>query len=376
VNNRFFTIIKGGKANHRRGIINTPNGVINTPVFMPVGTLGPVKTTTPAELRSLGAEIILNNTYHLYLRPGVEIIQNAGGLHKFTSWDGPILTDSGGFQFYSLGALRKITDEGISFQSHIDGSKHFFSPETVIDIQSAFGSDIVMPLDVCLSSPSDYQSTRRAGNLTVDWVERSIKRFNSIDTTSQQSALFGIVQGGTYSDLRREYAQRLSEHDLPGYSIGGLAVGEDKELMWEMVAITNEILPKDKPRYLMGVGTPADIIRAVALGIDMFDCVMPTRNARNGTVFTHSGRLVIKGAKFARDNNPIEEDCNCLACRRFSRSYIRHLLNVNEILGLRLTTIHNLYFYLNLMREIRESIENDSFPEFMSGFLSQFEENC
>ncbi|MCP4632451.1 MAG: tRNA guanosine(34) transglycosylase Tgt [candidate division Zixibacteria bacterium] len=369
----FFSLINGDRVGARRAVLTTAHGKVNTPVFMPVGTLGPVKTTSPDEIAELGAEIILNNTYHLYLRPGVEIIENAGGLHKFTGWNKPILTDSGGFQFFSLEALKKIHNDGIEFQSHIDGSKHFFTPETVVDIQSSFGSDIMMPLDVCLPSPSDLSKTKEAGELTMEWLKRSITHFSNLHKENK-GTLFGILQGGTSIELRQEFSQRFAELDIPGYAIGGLAVGEEKEAMWEMIEVSNEILPLDKPRYLMGVGTPADLIRAVALGIDMFDCVMPTRNARNGTVFTHDGRIVLKGASYSQDYSPIEEDCSCYACRNFTRAYIRHLLNVKEIFGLRLTSIHNLHFYLRLMRRIRKSIENGSFESLKNDFLNRFEE--
>jgi queuine tRNA-ribosyltransferase len=353
--------------------MNTVHGPVNTPVFMPVGTLGPVKTMAPDEIADLGAEIILNNTYHLYLRPGIDTILKAGGLHRFTGWDRPLLTDSGGFQFYSLQVLNKVRENGIEFQSHIDGSKHFFSPGQVIDIQVKMGADIIMPLDVCLPSPAEHRRAREAAQLTLDWLKISVDRLHSVRGDGSQK-LFGIVQGSTYPDLRSEFAGRTAEFDLDGYSIGGLAVGEKKEDMWEMVGITNDLLPGDKPRYLMGVGTPADIVRAISMGIDMFDCVMPTRNARNGTVFTDRGRIVLKGANYSQDYAPIEDDCGCLACRQFSRAYIRHLLNVNEILGLRLTSIHNLHFYFNLIRKIRKAIEEENFEKFAKDFLDRYEE--
>ncbi|MBD3169998.1 MAG: tRNA guanosine(34) transglycosylase Tgt [candidate division Zixibacteria bacterium] len=364
--------MKGGKDTARGGRIVTAHGVVHTPIFMPVGTLGPVKTMSPDEMENLGAEIILNNTYHLYLRPGVEIIEGGGGLHEFTGWRKPILTDSGGFQFFSLEALNKVRGDGIEFQSHIDGSRHFFSPQDVVDIQVTFGSDIMMPLDVCLPAPAEQNKAREAGELTIEWLAGSIKRFNE-KTSPEKQKLFGIVQGSIYPELRREMALKLTELDLPGYSIGGLAVGEEKELMWEMISVVNECLPEDKPRYLMGVGTPADLIRAIALGVDMFDCVMPTRNARNGTVFTHDGRIVLKGSAYSGDYKPIENDCGCYACSNFSRAYIRHLLNVNEILGLRLTSIHNLYFYISLIKSIRSAIDENRFESFMKEFLTRFE---
>ncbi len=369
---RFFELKKGGKTEARLSRLNTVHGDVTTPVFMPVGSLGPVKTMLPEEMKALGAEIILNNTYHLYLRPGIDIIEWAGGLHRFTRWNKPILTDSGGFQFFSLSALKKIREDGISFQSHIDGSKHFFTPEGVIEIQKSLGSDIMMPLDVCLPTPAEYAKAKEAGELTIKWLKRSIDRFSEV-THQPQQHLFGIVQGANFADLRREQALRLSDLNLPGYSIGGLAVGEEKDVMWDMIEAVNEYLPEDKPRYLMGVGTPADIVRAISLGVDMFDCVMPTRNARNGTVFTEYGRIVLKGASYSADFEPIEENCECYACSNFSRAYIRHLLNVNEILGLRLTTIHNLHFYLSLISEIREAISKEEFEPFKRAFLEKFE---
>jgi queuine tRNA-ribosyltransferase len=353
--------------------MNTFHGPVNTPVFMPVGTLGPVKTMAPDEIADLGAEIILNNTYHLYLRPGIETILKAGGIHRFTGWDRPLLTDSGGFQFYSLQVLNKVRENGIEFQSHIDGSKHFFSPGQVMDIQVKMGADIIMPLDVCLPSPAEHRRAREAAQLTLDWLKISVDRLHSVRGDGSQK-LFGIVQGSTYPDLRSEFAGRTAEFDLDGYAIGGLAVGEKKDDMWEMVEITDDLLPADKPRYLMGVGTPADIVRAISMGIDMFDCVMPTRNARNGTVFTDRGRIVLKGANYSQDYAPIEGDCGCLACRQFSRAYIRHLLNVNEILGLRLTSIHNLHFYFDLIRKIRKAIEEKYFEKFAKDFLDRYEE--
>ncbi|MBD3234778.1 MAG: tRNA guanosine(34) transglycosylase Tgt, partial [candidate division Zixibacteria bacterium] len=372
MSDKFFKLINGGKAEARLGKLNTAHGELTTPAFMPVGSLGPVKTMLPSEIEELGAEIILNNTYHLYLRPGIDIIEQAGGLHRFTGWEKPILTDSGGFQFFSLSALKKIQEDGISFQSHIDGSKHFFTPESVIEIQKSLGSDIMMPLDVCLPTPAEHSKAKEAGELTIKWLNRSINHFNEI-TYQPRQHLFGIVQGANFADLRRELALGLSELNLPGYSIGGLAVGEEKDVMWEMIEVVNEYLPEDKPRYLMGVGTPADIVRAISLGVDMFDCVMPTRNARNGTVFTEYGRIVLKGAGYRADFEPIEENCECFACRNFSRAYIRHLLNVNEILGLRLTTIHNLHFYLTLITRIREAINREEFDSFKRDFLTKFE---
>lgn len=350
--------------------MNTVHGPVNTPVFMPVGTLGPVKTMAPDEIADLGAEIILNNTYHLYLRPGVETIVKAGGLHRFTGWDRPLLTDSGGFQFYSLQVLKKVRENGIEFQSHIDGSRHFFSPGQVIDIQIQMGADIIMPLDVCLPSPAEHRRAREAGELTLDWLKISVDRLHSVRGDGSQK-LFGIVQGSTYSDLRAELAGRAAEFDPDGYSIGGLAVGEKKEDMWEMVEVTNDLLPADKPRYLMGVGTPADIVRAISMGIDMFDCVMPTRNARNGHLFVTGGVIKIRNAKHKTDTSPLDPHCDCYTCRNYSKAYLYHLDKCNEILGARLNTIHNLRYYQRLMESIRKAIEEDRFDAFVEEFYAR-----
>jgi queuine tRNA-ribosyltransferase len=348
----------------RLGRMITPHGEVNTPAFIPVGTIGMVKTLTPEELIDLGAEIILGNTYHLYLRPGLEVIKGLGGLHRFIHWERPIITDSGGFQIYSLSSLRKITEEGVSFRSHIDGSSHFLTPEKAIEIQEALGSDIAMVLDECTPYPSTYEDTRESLGLTMKWAIRCKKAKKKED-----QALFGILQGGIYPDLRRESAMRLIEIGFDGYALGGLSVGEEKDEMFEVINATEPLLPEDKPRYLMGVGTPEDLLGAIALGMDIFDCVMPTRNARNGTLFTAEGKLIIKNSRYKMDENPIEHGCLCYTCRNYSRAYLRHLFMSEGLLALRLNTIHNLHFYLNMMRETRKVIAEGKFQEFRKGFL-------
>lgn len=351
----------------RLGKLKTNHGVIRTPVFMPVGTQATVKATSPRELVEVGAQIILANTYHLYLRPGHRLVEEAGGLHRFMAWNRSILTDSGGFQVFSLGDLRKITEEGVAFRSHLDGSKHFISPEVSMEIQMALGADIVMAFDECTPYPADYQYTKDSTLLTSRWARRC-----QAAHTREDQALFGIVQGGMYADLRRQSADDLVSLDFPGYGIGGLSVGEPKELMYELLEVTVPCLPKEKPRYLMGVGSPDCLIEGVSRGIDMFDCVLPTRIARHGTVFTRNGTMTVRNAAYSRDFKPIEPECECYTCQHFSRSYIRHLLNTSEILGVRLTTIHNLHFLLRLMEEIRDHIAQDSLPEFRTAFLGQY----
>ena len=327
---------------------------------MPVGTLGTVKTMSPHELEKIGAQIILGNTYHLYIRPGHKLIENAGGLHKFMSWDHPILTDSGGFQVMSLSGLRKITKDGVRFQSHIDGSYHMFTPEKVIEIENSLGADIIMAFDECPPYPATKKYVADSLTMTLEWA----KRCRDAHKQTDKQALFGIVQGGIYEDLREESALKLMEMDFPGYSIGGLAVGEDKNDMKRITGFLNNILPQNKPRYLMGVGTPMDLLNNIANGIDMFDCVMPTRNARKGSVFTRNGKMIIKAARYKKDPLPIDPECNCYTCRNFSRAYIRHLIHSKEILGMRLTTIHSLHFYLELMKMTRKAIFEDRFDEF------------
>lgn len=355
----------------RAGRIHTPHGSFDTPIFMPVGTQASVKTLAPEELKEMGAGIILSNNYHLFLRPGSKLVKEAGGLHKFMNWDRAILTDSGGFQVFSLGDLRKISEEGVTFRSHIDGSKKFLSPEIATQSQMDLGADIIMAFDECVPYPADFKYTRESMDLTLRWAQRCKDTM-----TNPNQGLFGIVQGGMYKDLRIECANRLVDMDFPGYAVGGLSVGEPKELMYEMLDITLEHLPQNKARYLMGVGTPDCLVEGVMRGIDMFDCVYPTRVARNGTAMTWNGRLVIKNAQYEHDFHPIDEHCNCYTCRNYSRAYIRHLVRVNEIFGLRLLTIHNLHFLIDFMRQMRQSIMEDRFPEFYRKFTANFSFNA
>lgn len=355
----------------RAGRIHTPHGSFDTPIFMPVGTQASVKTLAPEELKEIGAGIILSNNYHLFLRPGSKLVKEAGGLHKFMNWDRAILTDSGGFQVFSLGDLRKISEEGVTFRSHIDGSKKFLSPEIATQSQMDLGADIIMAFDECVPYPADFKYTRESMELTLRWAQRCKDTM-----TNPNQGLFGIVQGGMYKDLRIECANRLVDMDFPGYAVGGLSVGEPKELMYEMLDITLEHLPQNKARYLMGVGTPDCLVEGVMRGIDMFDCVYPTRVARNGTAMTWNGRLVIKNAQYEHDFHPIDEHCNCYTCRNYSRAYIRHLVRVNEIFGLRLLTIHNLHFLIDFMRQMRQSIMEDRFPEFYRKFTANFSFNA
>lgn len=355
----------------RAGRIHTPHGSFDTPIFMPVGTQASVKTLAPEELKEMGAGIILSNNYHLFLRPGSKLVKEAGGLHKFMNWDRAILTDSGGFQVFSLGDLRKISEEGVTFRSHIDGSKKFLSPEIATQSQMDLGADIIMAFDECVPYPADFKYTRESMELTLRWAQRCKDTM-----TNPNQGLFGIVQGGMYKDLRIECANRLVDMDFPGYAVGGLSVGEPKELMYEILDITLEHLPQNKARYLMGVGTPDCLVEGVMRGIDMFDCVYPTRVARNGTAMTWNGRLVIKNAQYEHDFHPIDEHCNCYTCRNYSRAYIRHLVRVNEIFGLRLLTIHNLHFLIDFMRQMRQSIMEDRFPEFYRKFTANFSFNA
>lgn len=352
----------------RAGRLHTPHGTFDTPIFMPVGTQATVKAMSPHELKDMGAGIILSNTYHLYLRPGHELVAEAGGLHEFMQWDGGILTDSGGFQVFSLGPLRKITEEGVTFRSHIDGSKHFLSPERATEVQMVLGADIIMAFDECVPFPAEHDYAKASTERTTRWAARC----QAVHTRKDQ-ALFGIVQGGMFKDLRTMSVRDLIALDFPGYAIGGLSVGEPKELMYEMLEHTVPLLPAMKPRYLMGVGTPDCLVEGVLRGIDMFDCVFPTRVARNGTVMTSQGRLVVKNAEFARDFRPIDAQCGCYACRNFSRAYIRHLLKTDEIFGLRLTTIHNLYFLIHFMQDMRQAIIEDRFLEFRAAFWSHYQ---
>ncbi len=361
-------IKKDEKTGARAGIIHTPHGSFPTPIFMPVGTQATVKGVAPEELKDLGAGIILSNTYHLFLRPGMDLIREAGGLHNFMHWDRAILTDSGGFQVFSLGALRKITEEGVAFSSHIDGSKKFLSPEVSMDVQMALGSDIVMAFDECIPYPVDYDYAKASTARTTRWAERCKLRM-----TSETQGLFGIVQGGMYKDLRKRSAEELVAMDFPGYAVGGLSVGEPPPLMYEMLDYSTQLLPENKPRYLMGVGTPDHFVEGVMRGIDMFDCVYPTRVARNGMAMVWDGRLVIKNSQFTHDHNVLENGCGCYACRNgYTRAYIRHLVRCGEIFGLRLLTLHNLWFLQDFMRKLRQSILDDRFDDFCTSFLMNY----
>ncbi len=362
-----FELIKECKFSKARlGKLYTPHGTIDTPTFMPVGTQATVKAMGPDELKDIGAQIILSNTYHLFIRPGHKLIEKAGGLHSFMNWDRSILTDSGGFQVFSLNELRKITEEGVEFKSHLDGTKHFFTPERVIEIQQSLGADIIMAFDECIPYPCEKEYALKSMERTFRWLKRCHEAHNNT-----KQALFGIVQGGAFKDLRIESAQKTTSIDLPGYAIGGLSVGEPKEIMNEMIEYIIPYLPNNKPRYLMGVGSPDSLIEGAIRGIDMFDCVLPTRMARNGTVLTSNGKLVIRNASYGKDFRPIDENCDCYACKNFSRAYIRHLIKAREILGSRLTTIHNLRFLQNLMKDIREAIKNDSLLNFRGDFFNK-----
>jgi queuine tRNA-ribosyltransferase len=352
----------------RLGRVHTPHGVIDTPTFMPVGTQATVKAMAPNELKEIGAQIILSNTYHLFIRPGHKLIEKAGGLHGFMNWDRPILTDSGGFQVYSLSNTRKIKEEGVIFKSHLDGAKHFFTPEYVMEIEKSLGADIIMAFDECTPYPCDWDYAKNSMERTIRWL----KRCKDAHHNTEKQALFGIVQGSTYKDLRIESARRTVEIELPGYAIGGLSVGESKEIMNEVMDYTVPELPKDKPRYLMGVGSPDALIDGSIRGIDMFDCVLPTRIARNGTVMTSKGKLVIRNAEYAEDFIPMDEECDCYACKNFSRAYIRHLIKAGEILGGRLTSIHNLRFLQNLMTNIRKAIAEDRLGDYKKEFFIKY----
>jgi len=369
-----FRILKNDiETSARTGEITTGHGKFNTPIFMPVGTQGSVKTLSPEDLNRINAEIILNNTYHLYLRPGNNIILKAGGIHKFIGWGKPILTDSGGYQVFSLSDLNKITEEGVRFQSHIDGSYHMFTPEKVIDIQKILGSDIIMPLDMPVKYPSDEMSIFQGNELTLRWAEISKQCFNEIKSPyNLNQQLFGIVQGGVYKKIRDISVKKITDLDFDGYAIGGLSVGEPKKVMYDISNYTAAILPKEKPRYLMGVGMPEDIVTAIGYGVDMFDCVIPTRNGRNGTLFTSSGKLVIKNAEYKEDFSKIDPECNCYTCINFSKAYLRHLFHSGEILALRLASLHNIYFYNEIIRNARIAIEKNNFKEWKEKFLKKY----
>ena len=352
----------------RRGIIHTPHGDIQTPVFMPVGTQATVKSMTPDELKEeINAQIILSNTYHLYLRPGHDIVKEAGGLHSFMNWDRPILTDSGGFQVFSLSGLRKITEEGVKFSSHLDGSKHMFTPEKVIEIEEALGADIIMCFDECCPYPSSYEYTKNSMERTTRWA----KRCKDAHTTENQG-LFGIIQGGFYKDLRKKSAEDLIEMNFPGYAIGGISVGEPKEEFLDILRYITPLMPENKPRYLMGVGTPDYLIEAALSGIDMCDCVLPTRLARHGTALTSKGKIVVRNATYERDWSRLDDECDCYTCKNYTKAYIRHLVKTNEILGIRLLSIHNLKFLTNLMKKVRIEIENDNLLGFREEFYDKY----
>ncbi|KXZ15259.1 queuine tRNA-ribosyltransferase [Bacillus nakamurai] len=352
----------------RLGRVHTPHGSFETPVFMPVGTLATVKTMSPDELKSMDAGIILSNTYHLWLRPGHDIVKEAGGLHQFMNWDRAILTDSGGFQVFSLSKFRNIEEEGVHFRNHLNGDKLFLSPEKAMEIQNALGSDIMMAFDECPPYPAEYDYMKRSVERTSRWAERCLKAH----ARSDEQGLFGIVQGGEYEDLRTQSAKDLISLDFPGYAIGGLSVGEPKHVMNRVLEFTTPLLPKDKPRYLMGVGSPDALIDGAIRGVDMFDCVLPTRIARNGTVFTNEGRLNMKNAKYERDFRPIDEECSCHTCKNYSRAYIRHLIRCNETFGIRLTTYHNLHFLLHLMEQVRQAIREDRLGDFREEFFERY----
>ncbi|MFZ0639751.1 MAG: tRNA guanosine(34) transglycosylase Tgt [Candidatus Acidiferrales bacterium] len=367
-----FEVLHTDPSGARLGRLETPHGVIETPAFMPVGTLGSVKGLTQESLESIGAQIILANTYHLFLRPGAPLIQEMGGLHKFMSWPHPILTDSGGYQVFSLADLRKVTDDGVAFRSHIDGSSHFLSPEKALEVQIALGSDIIMVLDECIESSTDQARASAAAARTLAWAKRSLAYFSE-HGDAQRQMMFGIVQGGAHRELRRKCADDMVALDFPGYAIGGLAVGEPHQTTCEITAEVASRLPADKPHYLMGVGRPEQIADYVARGVDMMDCVLPTRGARHGCLFTWQGRLLIKNARYANDPRPIAPDCACPTCRRYSRAYLRHLFVSHEILGATLNTLHNVYFYLDIMAKIRKSIRFGNLLGFSSELQARLE---
>ncbi len=352
----------------RLGRVHTPHGSFDTPAFMPVGTLATVKTMSPEELKEMGANIILGNTYHLWLRPGTEVIKAAGGLHKFMNWDSAILTDSGGFQVFSLSEFRKIEEEGVHFRNHLNGDKLFLSPEKAMEIQNILGSDIMMAFDECPPYPAEYDYMKKSVERTSRWAERCLKAH----ARPEDQGLFGIVQGGEYEDLRRQSAEDLVSLDFPGYAVGGLSVGEPKDVMNRTLEFTTPFLPKDKPRYLMGVGSPDSLIDGSIRGIDMFDCVLPTRIARNGTLMTSEGRLVVKNAKYAMDFGPLDPNCDCHVCQNYSRAYIRHLIRCDETFGIRLTSYHNVYFLLNLMKQVRQAIMEDRLGDFREEFFERY----
>ena len=364
-----YELIKTCKQSGARlGKLHTPHGTFDTPMFMPVGTLATVKTMSPEELKEMGAGVILSNTYHLWLRPGEDIVEEAGGLHRFMNWDRAILTDSGGFQVFSLSDLREITEEGVHFRNHLNGDKLFLSPEKSIGIQNSLGSDIMMAFDECPPYPAEYDYMKASVERTSRWAERCLGANRNPD----RQALFGIIQGGEYEALRRQSASELTSLDFPGYAVGGLSVGEPKHIMNEVLEYTTPLLPSNKPRYLMGVGSPDSLIDGAIRGIDMFDCVLPTRIARNGTLMTSVGRLVVRNAKYARDFGPLDPNCECKVCRTYSRAYIRHLVKANETFGFRLTTYHNLFFLIKLMESVRQAIQEDRLLDFREEFFEKY----
>ena len=368
-----FQLLKQDQTTKARlGRITTPHGVIDSPFFMPVGTNGAVKTLSSLDLLEFDTSIVLSNTYHLFLRPGLEVFELAGGLHKFMGWDRPILTDSGGFQVFSLAKLRKLTDEGVEFQSHFDGSTQFFTPEKVIEIERILGSDIMMPLDECAPYPCEREHAQEALNRTTLWAKRSKEYFLKTEGKGLKQHLFGIIQGATFKDLREQSAREITDIGFDGYAVGGVSVGEPIDLMFETLSWVEPLLPKDHPRYFMGIGYPDQIVKAVGEGIDMFDTVIPTRFGRNGAAFTSKGRVVVRNGEFSKDFGPIDGNCGCMVCQKFSRSYIRHLVNLNEILGLKLLSYHNVYFYVNLMKDIRKAIQEDRYQEFQKQFLGKY----
>ena len=371
----FFTIEnKSSRSLARAGVLRTDHADIKTPFFMPIGTYGAVKTMNPDEIKEIPTDIILSNSYHLYLRPGLEILERAEGLHRFMGWDRAILTDSGGFQVFSLAKFRKISDEGVRFQSHIDGSSHLFTPERAVDIQRSIGSDIMMMFDLCPPGDGSYSEWEKAVDVTNNWADRGMERFHSTkELYGHRQSLFPIVQGGTDIELRKKSASHLGSLDADGYAIGGLAVGEPKEKMLEIIDIVDDLLPADKPRYLMGVGTPADLVESVLNGVDMFDCVIPTRNARNSQLFSFDGKINIRNAKYKNDHSSIDSSGLCSLSNQYSKSYLHHLYKTEEILGYRIASQHNLTFYINLMKNIRESISNDTFHSFANSFLQKYE---
>jgi queuine tRNA-ribosyltransferase len=385
----FELLAQDRQSKARRGRLTTAHGAIETPAFMPVGTQGSVKAVSPRELRELNAPIVLGNTYHLFVRPGIEVIKHFGGLHKFMTWDRPILTDSGGYQIFSLAKLRKISEDGVQFQNHVDGMSAFISPEIAMEIQAALGSDIAMVLDECPPWPCEYDYAAKSGEMTTRWAKRCKEAVEAaVSAATQNNAavtaatteeepprqlLFGIVQGATFEGLRQQSAQSIVDLDFDGYAIGGVSVGEPEEEMFRAVKSSEPLLPNDKPRYAMGLGTPPQLLELIAHGMDMFDCVLPTRLARNGTAFTSTGTINLKNAEYTKDKRPIEDNCDCTSCREFSRGYIRHLIKAEEILGLRLITLHNLHFYLDLMRQARGAIDKGTFDEFRREFVLNYD---